>query len=463
MITFLELENFKSFKYIFIDLRDSKGDPKKLAFIYGENGVGKTNIMESVVFLKQTFETLNFHKFSKDIMDNIESLGEGEDVKRNILLQLVQQQNISLGKLFEENKRIGTTAPMAINIGFKLDTFDGNYKIVIQNGKIIEEELYSLLNKRSGVVFKISKDSVFLSRAIFSQDYISELKNIISKFWGSHTLFSILADELNIKNLEYLKEHVNNRIWMILDSLRRISMMRLFEGRYLIEGNSSIPFPGNLFGGALPKEQAPLFKPWELAIKRVLGGLYSDIEDVFYEIQERGDSIDYRLMVKKVVDGDVLTIPMIQESAGTRKIVNLLPLLLSAIRGGIVCIDEIDSSIHDLMMASIIENLDEHMEGQCIATTHNTILMETLAPKYVYIISVDSEGEKQVISVDSYKQRTQKNHNMRIRYLRGDYAGIPYTGYVDFEDIAEELNKNCWQSLNRGDVADGETANTKTK
>ena len=156
MITFLELENFKSFKYIFIDLRDSKGDPKKLAFIYGENGVGKTNIMESVVFLKQTFETLNFHKFSKDIMDNIESLGEGEDVKRNILLQLVQQQNISLGKLFEENKRIGTTAPMAINIGFKLDTFDGNYKIVIQNGKIIEEELYSLLNKRSGVVFKIS-------------------------------------------------------------------------------------------------------------------------------------------------------------------------------------------------------------------------------------------------------------------------------------------------------------------
>ena len=214
---------------------------------------------------------------------------------------------------------------------------------------------------------------------------------------------------------------------MILDSLRRISMMRLFEGRYLIEGNSSIPFPGNLFGGALPKEQAPLFKPWELAIKRVLGGLYSDIEDVFYEIQERGDSIDYRLMVKKVVDGDVLTIPMIQESAGTRKIVNLLPLLLSAVRGGIVCIDEIDSSIHDLMMASIIENLDEHMEGQCIATTHNTILMETLAPKYVYIISVDSEGEKQVISVDSYKQRTQKNHNMRIRYLRGDYAGIPYT------------------------------------
>lgn len=463
MITFLELENFKSFKYIFIDLRDSKGNPKKLAFIYGENGVGKTNIIESLVFLKQTFETLNFQKLSKNLMDNIENMDEGEEVKRNILVHLLQQQNISLGKLFEENKRIGTTNPMAINVGFKLDAFDGNYRIVIQNGKIIEEELYSLLNKRNGVVFKLTRDSVFLSKAIFSQEYIVELKSIISKFWGNHTLFSILSDELNIKNTEYLNNHVNERVWMILDSLRRISMMRLFEGRYLIEGNSSIPFPGNLFGGALPKEQAPLFKPWELAIKRILGGFYSDIEDVFYDIQERGDSIDYRLMVKKVVDGDTLIIPMLQESAGTRKIVNLLPLLLSAVRGGIVCIDEIDSSIHDLMMASIIENLDEYIEGQCIATTHNTILMETLAPKYVYIISVDSEGEKQVFSVDSYKQRTQKNHNMRIRYLRGDYDGIPYTGHVDFEDIAEELNKNCWQSLNRGDVADGETADTKTK
>lgn len=445
MISFLELENFKSFKYIYLDLRDNKGKPKKLAFIYGENGAGKTNIIESLVFLKETFETLNFHKFSKGVMDSIESLGEENEIQRNMLLQLVRQQNISLNKLYEQNKRIGTSDPMSINIGFEIDSFNGNYRLVIHDGRVVEEELYGKLNKRNGVIFKLNNKSKFFSQSIFSEVYINELSGLVDKFWGTHTLFSILSDERNIKNSSYLSEHINDRIWKIIDSLRRISLMRLFEGRYLIEGNSSIPFPGDLIGGSLPREQAPLFKSWEMAIKRVLGGFYSDIQDVYYDIKERDDSIDYQLMVKKIIDGDILNVPMTMESAGTRKIVNMLPLFMSAVRGGIICIDEIDSSIHDLMMAAIIENLEDSIEGQCIATTHNTILMEKLAPKYVYIISIDSDGEKQIVSVDAYKERTQRNHNMRIKYLRGDYYGVPYTGHVDFEDIASELNSSCWE------------------
>lgn len=299
MITFLELENFKSFKYIYLDLRDNKGKPKKLAFIYGENGAGKTNIVESLVFLKDTFETLNFHKFSKGVMDSIESLDEESELQRNMLLQLVRQQNISLNKLFEQNKRIGTTEPMCINIGFEIDSFDGNYRLVICDGRVIEEELYGKLNKRNGIMFKLNKDTVFFSQSIFSETYINELKGLVNKFWGTHTLFSILSDERNIKNNSYLNVNINTRIWQIIDSLRRISMMRLFEGRYLIEGNSSIPYPGDLIGGSLPREQAPLFKSWEMAIKRVLGGFYSDIQDVYYDIKERDESIDYQLIVKK--------------------------------------------------------------------------------------------------------------------------------------------------------------------
>lgn len=457
MITFLELENFKSFKNIFLDLRDSKGHAKKLAFIYGENGAGKTNIIESLVMLHKTFETLNFNRLSKDIMDNIDSIGEDKKIPRHIILELVKQQATSLNKLYEENKRIGTKKPMMINIGFQLLDFTGNYKIVLQEGHLLEEELYGLINKRNGTIFKITKEEVFLSQSIFSEEYASELQGLISKFWGSHTLFSILTDEMNIKNRSYLEEQINQRVWIILSFLRHISTMRLFEGRYLIEANLQIPLPGNLIEGSLPREQKPLFDGWEMAIKRVLSGFYSDIQDVYYEIKSRDASIDYQLMVKKVVDGDILSIPMSQESSGTRKIVNMLPLLLNIIQGGVVCIDEIDSSIHDLLMSAIIDKLEDSMEGQCIATTHNTILMEHLAPKYVYIISTDNQGEKQIFSVDLYKQRTQKNNNMRNKYLRGDYDGVPFTGYVDFEDIVQELVTNCNKALNRGEAVNGET------
>lgn len=48
-----------------------------------------------------------------------------------------------------------------------------------------------------------------------------------------------------------------------------------------------------------------------------------------------------------------------------------------------VIIDEIDTEIHDLLMKALIDGLMDIETGQLIATTHNTMLMNTLDKKCV--------------------------------------------------------------------------------
>ena len=59
MITYVELKNFKSFKHTRFDFRKGKKDYKKFVAVYGENGSGKSNFVDSLSFLRLTLES--FH------------------------------------------------------------------------------------------------------------------------------------------------------------------------------------------------------------------------------------------------------------------------------------------------------------------------------------------------------------------------------------------------------------------
>ena len=53
MYTYLKLKNFKSFGEVELDLKKTEQSIKKLAVIYGENGAGKTNLVEAFKFIQE--------------------------------------------------------------------------------------------------------------------------------------------------------------------------------------------------------------------------------------------------------------------------------------------------------------------------------------------------------------------------------------------------------------------------
>ena len=111
MISYIELQNFKSFSNIFFDLRGPRGIPKKLAFLYGENGSGKSNLIRSLMFMCQSFDTLRNQQMLPDIEMGKLDIIKDEKLKEKFLSEIVRTRLYSLQDLIRQNRSIGEIAP----------------------------------------------------------------------------------------------------------------------------------------------------------------------------------------------------------------------------------------------------------------------------------------------------------------------------------------------------------------
>ena len=448
MISSVELTNFKCFNHVILDLRKSDGSPKDMVFIYGENGVGNTHLIDAFEFLKNTFQTMNFQSMAQDITNHLSNMSDDEKSKipAGLLEQLLKDNFVSLQKLALANRQIGNSGQLKIKFGtFLSPAVNGYYELVFnEQGEVIEETLYGPLNQRKGICFQLTKDKVFLSKSVFSAVFISDIEAQIGKFWGKHTLGALLNYEVHTKNKEYIGKSIDANVLALLNDLASVSLLN--RGGILDRMSftvSEFPIPGNLERGALPLDQKENLLHWEQSINDIFVGLYADLDKVYYRFTENRDSIEYELYFKKQIGGHLIDIPITAESAGTKRLLQMVPLLLSMTSGGVVCIDEVDTSIHDLLIERVLTGIRIDMKGQCIATTHNTHLMQQLSPHDVYIITSDENGDRSIRCVSDYAMRTQRNNNMQKKYLGGAYDGIPYSSFVDFEQITDEL-RGCY-------------------
>ena len=458
MLSYLRLKNFKSFSNIMLNLRGKQGQPKRMAYIYGENGSGKSNLMLSLLFLSQTMDTLeNQDKMNKindkrltEMLDKVKDPG----VKSEILEHVMRNQFASLKTLLDDYRTIDAKESMEIEIGFTLEGEEGSYTLICDQEHVIFEELSFQIKKRRGVVFSFSDDSIALSPSVFKDaPYRSELQNSVEKYWGKHTFVSILMNEIGTKNSKYVKSRLNENLFKVLDWLKHYSVLCRYGD--VERGIMAIPFDSlrRLDRGTIKREDDQELRAFEKALNEFFTKLYPDIKSVHYRLEAVDNMFRYSLYVRKRMNGKTIDIPFALESTGTKKLLDIFPYFFSAMVGSSVFVDEVDSGIHDLLMCEIVnafsESLMEVKHGQFIATTHNTHLMKQLPRECVYIIRADAHGNKEIVSIDEYEFRTQKTHNVQSKYLRGDYSGVPFVGHLDFFDLVDELH-DCLEDLKDG-------------
>lgn len=457
MLSYLELKNFKSFSNITFDLRKSRGEPKKIAFIYGENGSGKSSLMQSILFLSQTLNTLNnqfklndLTKIERTVLGTIEDIEEDE-FKQDILKQIISSRFFSLSNLIDKYSMIGNKDPMSIKVGFRINESDGSYFMEFSENQIIKEELRYIINEREGIVFSLSKDEKILSPTIFyNNDYKKELLDNIEKYWGKHTYISILNNEYINKNYVYVEKRLNEKIIHVLEWFASLTIWCKESRKETAMISIPLDFMRSLNYGKIKDKNDKELKICEKMLNMFFTQLYSDIKSVKYKFTREKSEFSYELYFDKLINGRITSVPVSMESTGTQKLIDIFPSIYTSVSGGTVFIDEIDSGIHDLLMTSIVTNLKDSLEGQIISTTHNTLLMEALSPEETYIINVDINGNKTIDCISDYKERTQKNNNIRNKYLKGDYRGVPYTGYFDFHELVEEVEEAIEANFNKG-------------
>ncbi|KAA8346857.1 AAA family ATPase [Leuconostoc mesenteroides] len=440
MITSVYLKNYKSFSEIFADFTINKAE-NPLVAIYGENGSGKTNLIETIIKLSESTRTIyNAHELSK-IQEQLTKENENKDFLKMLASVNIAQSNIS--SVFKNSHTIGNTDDMVIKYSFNIKGKKGYYSLTFDSdGMLIEEKLYSIIGKRAGNLYTIYKDdnnklnSKISPSLISSTDLRQELKNSLNRLWGTHTLLAIFGDIYDKFNKEFIDNSVLDNLKNIFSEFQHIS----FKNEKSMGVMSNKAILNELESGKINiKNKSRLEKTTEV-LNQFFPRLYTDIKRVHYDIEEGADELHYQLIVEKKVDAKVINIPFAQESTGTKKLLELFPLILLATDGGTVIIDEIDTGIHDLLISKLVENLADSITGQLIFTTHDTLLMQTLPTQNIYVIQVDYQGRKRVSNLNQASgSRLRDSNNIQKLYLNGYFSGIPYLNDVDFDDILETI------------------------
>jgi predicted ATPase len=122
-----------------------------------------------------------------------------------------------------------------------------------------------------------------------------------------------------------------------------------------------------------------------------------------------------------------------EESRGTRRFLALLSeCFRDAKRGRLVVVDELESSLHPLLVREIIilfSTFPATWDGCCsqlIFTTHNPLLLDQslLRRDQIWFTEKDQEGATRLYPLTDFKPR--KEEALVKGYLSGRYGGIPF-------------------------------------
>ncbi len=119
------------------------------------------------------------------------------------------------------------------------------------------------------------------------------------------------------------------------------------------------------------------------------------------------------------------------ESEGIKRIISILNYLISVFNNEGVClvVDELDSGIFEYLLGELLGMMHSEMKGQLIFTSHNLRVLEKLDAKNIICSTVNPENRYIRL------KGIEKNHNKRDFYIRAITVGGQNEELYDEEDL----------------------------
>ena len=119
------------------------------------------------------------------------------------------------------------------------------------------------------------------------------------------------------------------------------------------------------------------------------------------------------------------------ESAGTQRLLSYIGPLLDAIETGkLLVIDEVDSSLHPMVVRFVLQLLHDpkvsRQGAQFWITTHDTSLLDTelLRRDQIWFVEKNERQASRLYPLSDFSPR--KNEALEKAYLRARYGGVPF-------------------------------------
>lgn len=129
--------------------------------------------------------------------------------------------------------------------------------------------------------------------------------------------------------------------------------------------------------------------------------------------------------------GESFSLDWSEQSAGTQRYFSLLgPWLIAGALGYVICVDELETSLHPMLALELIRLLmhpqPETVPTQLFFTTHNPLLLDQtlLRRDQVWFADKDDTGATFLYPLTDYKPRADES--LVRGYLSGRYGAVPF-------------------------------------
>lgn len=191
--------------------------------------------------------------------------------------------------------------------------------------------------------------------------------------------------------------------------------------------------------GKQTMEKALSFLP-EVVSKSILDSLERDRKDIqegwSTTIEVHGRQFEVTIEDGEFMAGKIMInhgnpeelFELADESDGTRRLFDLIPLYESGKKGKIIIVDELDRSFHSKLTEKFINlyfEITKETPSQLICTTHDLNLMDLsiLRQDEIWFVEREKDHSSKIYSLSDYRQRFDKN--ILNDYLVGRYGAIP--------------------------------------
>ncbi len=164
-------------------------------------------------------------------------------------------------------------------------------------------------------------------------------------------------------------------------------------------------------------------------------------EQVFILHKDENGNIVYNKLLLNHGNSDDM-FDYMDESDGTKRLFDLIPLFYENRKDSMILIDEIDRSLHTNLTRKFLElfyGIVEDRECQLVATTHDSNLLDLdlLRQDEIWFIERQPDHGSRVFSLNKFRERFDKKIDKE--YLLGRYGAIPvFDDSFVLEDTYEE-------------------------
>lgn len=172
-----------------------------------------------------------------------------------------------------------------------------------------------------------------------------------------------------------------------------------------------------------------------VVLKTIIPGLQISIRKIHVEKMDDGeDGIRFEFLSTK----GTIQLPLRSESSGVLKIISILSTLIAVYNNPNACvvIDELDAGIFEYLLGELLEVISENGQGQLFFTSHNLRALEVLPIRNLWFTTLNEQ--------DRYIQLkgVKKLNNARDIYLRAVQLGgqdEPIYGETDLFNIKKSF------------------------